>query len=250
MVLNRVTFTGADDSVDPNDLLALSREYPFIEWGVLFSQKWQGSARYPSLGWLRRLSKANLQGGLPIAAHLCGQWVRDLVLDGNFSWKRTTYSWLWSDISRFQLNFRGQFQQSHPDFRDAIVHHAEVFGKSFILQCDGPQDAAVRALVDATVFPEGFCRASGECVCPLFDRSGGKGLTPLVWPDAWPGVYCGYAGGLGPDTIADQLTAIEAAAPTATIWVDMERHVRSADDTVFDLTKVRRVLDVVSARVS
>ena len=32
-ILDRVTITGADDSVRPTDLLELSREFPFVEWG-------------------------------------------------------------------------------------------------------------------------------------------------------------------------------------------------------------------------
>jgi hypothetical protein len=236
MTLNGVTFTGADDSVSPDDLLAISREHPFVEWGILFSQKRQGSPRYPSDAWTRRLAAANAHGDLKLAAHLCGQWVRDLVVDVNFSWKRTTYSWLWSDIARFQLNFHGQFHRQHAEFHEAIAHHADVFGRAFILQCDGPNDTAVKAILD------------GDTICPLFDRSGGAGVEPDQWPAAIPGVYCGYAGGLGPDTISQQLDTIAQAAGDATIWIDMETRVRSDDDRTFDLEKVRRVLEQVATR--
>ena len=39
MKLTKVTLTGADDFTDPKRLIEISREYPFVEWGILFSLK-------------------------------------------------------------------------------------------------------------------------------------------------------------------------------------------------------------------
>jgi phosphoribosylanthranilate isomerase len=113
-------------------------------------------------------------------------------------------------------------------------------GKAFILQCDGVHDEAV--------YEQG--RRHPGVVSPLFDLSGGAGVLPVEWPPAWSGVRCGYAGGLGPANVAEQLARIERAAPGASFWIDMERRVRSEDDSQFDLKKVRKVLEQIQWRQS
>ena len=60
---------------------------------------------------------------------------------------------------------------------------------------------------------------------------------------SWLGVECGYAGGLGPDNVVEQVQKIsQHVDPSASIWIDMERRVRSDDDKWLDLGKVRTVL--------
>ena len=71
--------------------------------------------------------------------------------------------------------------------------------------------------------------------------SGGAGILPNAWPQARD-CYCGYAGGLSPDNIEEQLPEIEKVAGEGPIWLDMETHVRSEDDRQFELAKVRQVL--------
>src|SRR5437867_3256069 len=102
MILDRVTITGADDSIHPTDLVALSKEFPYAEWGILFSGSRQGSPRYPTLAWISDLWKASGYG-LQLSAHLCGKWVRELVLDANFSWRREDQ--YFDMFKRIQLNF-------------------------------------------------------------------------------------------------------------------------------------------------
>jgi phosphoribosylanthranilate isomerase len=69
----------------------------------------------------------------------------------------------------------------------------------------------------------------------LFDRSGG------LWPPHPGGDrLVGYAGGIGPDNVADVLEQIGATGP---YWIDMESGVRTDDR--FDLGKCRRVCEAV-----
>ena len=50
-----ITFTGADELTDVDEMVALARQYP-IEWGVLFSPKLTGAdPRYPDGDILSRL---------------------------------------------------------------------------------------------------------------------------------------------------------------------------------------------------
>lgn len=241
MILDRVTITGADDSIDPDELIPLARDFPFVEWGILFSGARLGIPRYPSRSWIAALAKIVWQVPMQLSAHLCGAWVRDFVLKATFTWKEEykVYEML---FDRVQLNFHGQFHQKTTGFDTFLLDHSPraenqglraQAGKRFIFQCDGPNDKTVEEIQPWLT----------ESVFPLFDGSGGTGKAPKVWPKAWPGVYCGYAGGLGPDILTTQLKLIEEAAGPERIWIDMESGVRSEDDRKFDVAKVRAVLE-------
>lgn len=58
---------------------------------------------------------------------------------------------------------------------------------------------------------------------------------------------CGYAGGLSPDNIAEQLDLIDAAAGDVDYWVDAETHVRTEE--VFDVEKCYRFLEVCEGKI-
>jgi hypothetical protein len=223
MRLKRVTITGADDSISAHNLKSISKEFPFVEWGILFSLSSQGGYRFPSERWI-----AQLPEGLNYAAHLCGRYVRDLVLDVNPSWESNRYNRP-EIFQRVQLNFHGQFHKAHFDLGNVLSFRDSVH---WIFQCDGVNDESVKRLV----LEEPDLRE------PLFDTSGGAGVLPDTWPDAWPGIYCGYAGGLGPDNVLEQLGRVRRKTEGQAFWIDMERRVRSEDDSRFDLDKVTQVL--------
>jgi hypothetical protein len=219
MNLDRVTVTGADDSIDPEALIALTQKYPFVEWGILFSGSRQGGPRYPTDKWIGQLGLLARQ--LPnLCAHLCGKWVRDLVLEGESTWWHR-YGPFASIFKRVQLNFHGQFHKAAKGFPRRL----KSLDHDFILQHDGVNDETILKLgADLPVFP-------------LFDRSGGAGVLPASWPKPiWK--YQGYAGGLSPENIEDELHRILDAAGESRIWIDVETRVRSEDDALFDLRKV------------
>jgi|SRR5579872_2152107 len=103
-MLDKVTITGADDSIVPEDLVPLSERYPFVEWGILLSRTQEGSPRFPSLHWLERL--ADVTRGDPrvrLSGHLCGRWVRDLCAGHtDFLVERKEIAFI---FDRVQLNF-------------------------------------------------------------------------------------------------------------------------------------------------
>jgi hypothetical protein len=80
----------------------------------------------------------------------------------------------------------------------------------------------------------------------LFDLSHGIGKLPSAWPDLLPYTKCGYAGGLSPDNLREQMLRIEEKAGDTPVWIDMETHVRSDNDRQFNLAKVRRCLEIAS----
>lgn len=222
--LTGVTFTGADNSIEPIALANISERYPEVEWGILFSPKHQYSPRFPSDGWIKRL----LNYDLKLSAHLCGGWVRNLVDEGRFSWADRYGD---SRFGRVQLNFHAEPIQFYGLFN---LLEADEIAIPIILQCDGAHDETIKKLW--TEYTD---------ICPLFDTSGGAGILPNRWPQAWKDTTCGYAGGLGPENVASELDKIRLAAGDQPFWIDMERRVRSADDLTFDLDKVRAVLKQV-----
>lgn len=248
MNLDRVTITGADDSVEPQQIVDLWREFPFSEWGLLFSQSHQARPRWPSDQWVDKLLDIAPKE-MNLCAHLCGVWVRDIVLNGLFSFKSVYAGWF-PRFQRVQLNFHGRFHKSSPKFVDILRENSR---KHFILQHDSVNDEWIETL-------------TGGNVVPLFDTSGGAGMLRDNWP-APIGEYCGYAGGLSADNVAAEIPKILRTDTSAfrgmsivdgeniresyflskvngrRCWIDCETRVRSDDDRVLDLDKCRKFLE-------
>lgn len=233
MILDRVTITGADDSILPVDLLPLSKDFPFVEWGILLSKKKAGDPRFPSYKWMTELARLTLGWG-KFSGHLCGRWVRDLVLDGVHSFLDEQPG-IEQMFQRFQLNFHGE---PHEEAREKFFHLIGVDDRrQYIFQLDG---------VNNQLYREAHHTRPVIDIVPLFDKSGGIGLTPEEWPEAEPGMYNGYAGGLGPDNLEVEIQRIAKVAGNEHVWIDMETKVRSGDDKQFDLDKVRRCLEIAA----
>lgn len=224
MSIHCVTITGADESVDVNDLVRLSEEFPFVEWGILFSTSRVGSPRYPRLPWVQRLTAAAGSSTMALSAHLCGQYQRD-ALDSNWSWQRVVGDVAWF-FGRVQVNCATGPSPLGP------MLHAWPNTARVIVQCGQKNRHWVTTAIEA-----------GYRFDVLFDSSGGRGEIPAAWPFALDRVLCGYAGGLGPDNVTHELSTIRAVACGQSFWIDMERRVRSDDDLTFDLGKVRMVLE-------
>ncbi|QQG37408.1 MAG: hypothetical protein HYS17_07415 [Micavibrio aeruginosavorus] len=78
----------------------------------------------------------------------------------------------------------------------------------------------------------------------LFDASAGRGISPGHWDAPLPGHFCGYAGGLNPENLQENLNLISSIANGYTTWIDMESGVRTDDR--FDIGKVRRILSIAA----
>jgi hypothetical protein len=206
-----VTLTGADDFTDIGRMADLSARYP-VEWGLLFAPDRQGRGRFPSLDFVGALIA---RGPMRLSAHLCGDYAREVVQRGACD---ALAGWLEGPFDRAQINTSERGVSA-----ERVRRFAEGLGMGgAILQCR--QD-----------FPE------ERRVDWLFDRSGGRGEAPSTWPRAREGVFCGFAGGLGPDTISAALPAIRECVPEGqAYWIDMESGVRTADR--FDLDKCELVL--------
>lgn len=258
-MIDRVTITGADESIKPHELISLTREFPFVEWGILASHNNTilsgGCNRYPSFKWIGLLQGLAVEtGALPnLALHINGKWVRDLLI-GNTAF--FPFEFL-NGFNRVQLNFHAE---ETPCIPQLFAARLKEIGKEFIFQLDG---ASGNAHLDSANENE-----VGKCY-GLFDVSGGAGILPDKWPqpiyndvhsngediqEVW--AYHGYAGGLGPDNLAEQIPLILAAAgetrhtSEGRIWIDMETRIRSNNDRLFDLGKVRRCLEIAAPFVN
>tara|TARA_Y100000034_G_scaffold136240_1_gene211737 strand:- start:1594 stop:2337 length:744 start_codon:yes stop_codon:yes gene_type:complete len=238
-IVNKVTITGADDSIKPQELIGMSDIYPFVEWGILLSKSSEGKNRFPSLEWMEELQgvtrdwKDNYISNPNLSGHICGRWVRD-ICKGEWSFITDRPS-ICQMFDRFQLNFHAQLHKlDREKFLIPLNGVCVNYAKQLIFQMDDVNndilDIARQRTVDAV---------------PLFDISGGKGILPEEWPQA-RNMYCGYAGGLSPDNIEEQMEKIEKVAGDGPIWVDVETHVRSDDDKLFDMDKVEMFLHRIS----
>lgn len=211
-----ITFTGADDFTNIDEMQALSDQYP-IEWGILFSMKRQGSPRYPSLEWVEQLSA---YPNLRKSAHLCGAYSDDVV-----NGVSAIHTFL-DGFKRIQVNTQT------PNLRiDQILKWVkQTIDGDLILQCRGD-------------FPD------NQKVNWLFDVSGGNGQSPTYWP-APPrkDSFVGYAGGLGPNNVKQVVKEVGFNFDIyqyrqAEYWIDMETHIRT--DGKFDIDKCAEVCRIV-----
>ncbi len=232
MQLHTVTITGADDATDINDLVALSADFPFVEWGILVSKSQDAGIRFPSCGWINRFGTAARQHDLKAAMHVCGSWVSDLLKD-EFRCAELPSVVDWAQ--RIQINSWGRPLRSSNDFHWSA---AGASSKWFIFQWS----------------PVGECiakraREKGHAASGFFDRCGGQGKSPDNLPSPHTtGFPMGFAGGLGPDNVLGELQKIRAASGEieTTAWIDMEGRVRTEDESKLDMSRVRSVLEQVA----
>lgn len=208
-----IAFTG----VDRLDLLPgmrrLSVLYP-IEWGVLVDPDQEDKPLFPDAT-VRAALLA--ERDLRWAAHICGAGAREIVA------APLAATIAVGGVQRVQVNHG--FLGSAPDQIAAARDYGRRMGVRTVLQCAGD-------------FPD----QSG--VDWLYDVSFGTGVKPDRWP-APPeaqGPFCGYSGGIGPESVADILARIAAPAG-ALYWIDMESGVRT--DGAFDLAKCEDVCRAV-----
>lgn len=233
MPINKVTITGADNSIRPEELLPLSEQYPFVEWAILVSNTKADNPRYPTRSWIDELANLGKSHNLQLAGHICGEWVRDLVIHRKPTVFEERPEFL-EYFPRIQLNF------SPYHAAQLFLDLLKPYKNQFIFQVGSKGKGEKVALLNLGL-------SMGLDLAVLFDRSGGKGILPTSWPEPLDLFYCGYAGGLGPDSLEEQIPKIlEKLDSNQPAWIDMESRVRSDDDSLFDLEKVRSCLEICS----
>ncbi|MFN3827523.1 MAG: hypothetical protein ACK4NR_07855 [Micavibrio sp.] len=227
MNLKYCSLTGADDAVNPEDLVNISSQFPFAEWAILLLRARAGQPRFPTISWIEGFkSKAT---GLNKAMHLCddaflGFIARDAeVMD------------IMKGFQRIQLNLKFGDVEGKYDPAEIVARVKESPEWQFILQYTPEKQGLLPAFKDVP----------NHAV--LYDASAGRGISPNSWDAPLDGHFCGYAGGLNPENVNKNLEMISRAAAGHVTWIDMETGVRTNDQ--FDLAKVRQVLVTASPYV-
>lgn len=215
------TLTGVDEQTDIDRALSLSQRFPLLEWGVLLGGTL--SPRYPKLPFIESWAAACRPFRARTALHLCGGFAR---------------KWIENDPHIVELaRLFGRIQVNVVASRidtDALVDAIQMARHPHVITQHNPanQDLTTRLM--------------GEPAhAVLFDASGGRGVAAEHWPQAIQGKACGYAGGLSPENVADELAKIAPLAGEA-FWIDMEGRLRREDDTL-DLDRCEAVLEAVGA---
>jgi phosphoribosylanthranilate isomerase len=228
MKLKYCSITGADDAVRVDDLSRMAAEFPFVEWAILFLPAQAGGKRCPSVEWIRNFSASYT--GQHTAMHLC-----DDALLGFIAGRQDVLD-LMAGFKRIQLNLKFGNVEGKYDPADLIAQVRKFPQFEFIIQYTPEKQGLLPLLKDIP----------NHAV--LFDASAGQGISPDRWDAPLPAHFCGYAGGINPDNVAQNIDMIARAAPGYTTWIDMESGVRTND--TFDLAKVRRVLEIAKRFVA
>lgn len=199
----RLTVTGADTNTPLRRIQQLAR-LPLVEIGLLLSGTPEGRQRYPWVTWLDEAASA---ADGHSALHVCGSVARRWLHEGKI--ERLT-----SKVARIQVNGKvGMEGLSVPDIE--------------LLCAQYPRHVII---TQHCLGNEALLEVTAQNHALLVDASGGRGVGPSSWerPDTLKEV--GFAGGLGPDNLGEQLPLISAAAGGRPAWIDMEGRIRDAND--------------------
>jgi hypothetical protein len=207
----KITLTGADERTSLADLVDIRR--CGAEIGLLYTFSPDGRNRYPVKDWLIA-AVGYLEG--KAAIHICGERARQQLYDG-------ALDDLLDDVRRVQVNgtlepqWLARVCAKYPN-RTIITQHTP---KNLWLLPVGAPNHAV-----------------------LVDRSGGRGLSPSSWEKPKTDKPIGFAGGLGPDNISEQLPIIHELIKGHAngSWIDMEGKLRDEHDW-FSVSMAAEVLE-------
>lgn len=230
-----VTITGADDEVDPVMLDEIAREYPFVEWAILFSQSREGQPRYPTASWREKFYWATFNRGqyYSTAAHLCGKSV-DAFL--------ASYEYFKNEVT---MGFDAiQINKLTDENRDEIF--------TFARTVEDEQDIILQFNDNTSHLLTGwYADEIPENLRILFDASGGKGKSAQE-TGGWPNIpepfssnlAYGYAGGINESNIEQVMFEVQQLHKDVEgwTWVDLETGARTEDK--FDIDKVIRILEL------
>ena len=238
MKIKCVTLTGADDQTSFEGMQELSNKYSYLEWAILFSQSKSGTSRYPTWDWVEKLT-STVEGNF--SAHMCGKYVDDAIEQGRLTCFSGDNEFVGEHFQRVQFNLSGGRLPSVLKDPSAPIWHIRetefqvIFGGPFSEHMD---------LFDPMSF-------TSHGIAPMFDSSGGRGVLsswPKIPHHEYGPLWCGYAGGLGPKNISQELLHLEDAVGDAVIWIDMETRLRNEKDE-FDLGFCEIVLEAVKPYV-
>ncbi|WP_262298185.1 hypothetical protein [Microvirga sesbaniae] len=230
MPLISCTLTGVDQQTDLSQVASLSASFPRAEFAILFSPERSGlQNRFPRLPSILNMLDA---GPIRWAIHLCGRAVPEFI-EAAISGKAKGLNQdafrlaVHPNVSRIQLNFAFRRSKFALTDLDSAIHSISIPVIT--------QEHRANAGVSLSI------KAPNHQV--LFDASGGRGIETSQWSPPVDGKVCGFAGGLGPESLSRALPAIKQVCNGQVFWIDMESRIRDENDW-FDLDACGRVLEI------
>jgi hypothetical protein len=229
MILEQITFTGADDRTSIRELADISKQHQHVEWGILNSRhalKGLSLPLLPGLSWVDKFLETDTTRCL----HICGELCRKFIA-GYGDFIDVFGADRLRQFQRIQLNFHDSDEKllNVPALRALLETH-RLIDTEIIVPVGQENLRAIREM-----------RQAGIKAIILFDESRGAGIRPDGWPEPIADIKCGYAGGLAPNNIRRELGKISLVTPSSyTTWVDMERRVR--EGKTFALDKVAKCI--------
>lgn len=213
MIIPNITFTGIDETTKKSDLLALSHDYPTIEFGLLHSLNWdEKSNRYPNPKIMESLCDERINYSL----HLCGRLARRALVN-DYSELYASMGHTLDYFKRMQLNI-GRIKPK-PNYH---ISYPSNMITQIIIQTSDMANIELYEQLSKNI----------NCA-PLFDASGGRGLyTPVSQSIVtYDSKYIGFAGGISIDNCIDVMNTLTSHHNTdTTYWIDMETSLRDKSD--------------------
>ena len=247
--LRALGFCGADDSINPNLLAIFSHLYPIVEFGVLFRPDKEGTPRYASPEWVKKLAEVAAKSGgkMKLAAHLCGSRVNE-VLNGDDLFLSTIPT---LGFQRVQINATAVNGVDTSHLLESVDTFLAIVNKypnlEFILQKNAETQPLWSEILNRDTESAGKLGHLPVNMSMLLDESKGTGVLVSSWPSPPDEYEIGYAGGIGPHNIEEVLDNVISAGNGRKVWIDMESSLRSIknETDIFDLEKCYDVIVAV-----
>lgn len=240
-MLNGISFIGIDERTDLNRIIELAKSTIIpIELGFLYSETKKDN-RYPNKEEINRMNNFLTSSGIyDTSLHLCGSVIRKFlsldkeIIDFCLQFNRIQLNIPMSDYSMDELLSMFNNVCNYFDELEKPKNGKRIIAPIIVLQYNNSK----KELIDT--FIEKYPNTRKYRFDLLFDNSGGNGkvlenpLAPIS------GFYCGYAGGIGPDTVQEIVTKINSICGRTPYYIDMESKIRT--DNWLDINKCEEVL--------
>lgn len=225
MIINKVTFTGADDNTSISSLQDIQKKFPFVEWGILIASN-PGKKKQPSDDYILNLKDK----GLKLALHMCNEHAKNILTEGKLEIK-------YDFFNRYQLNFN--FNHTDHDLNHYSKLISKFKNKDFILQTNFSNELFIEKILNEN-------KTNNTHI--LYDSSGGRGIEIKQVKAPLKGIYTGYSGGITPDNIDRICKEITFHKNDDRVWIDIQTGARTNNE--FDLDKVTKMLKVVNKHMN
>lgn len=218
MNLRFISLTGADDRTTVQELETLSEKYPLFECALLIFPEAHSTDRNPTVDWRKNIYKSSVKNR---AIHLCGTSIDQFAAQDKYIMQDI------NNVQRVQINLQPRWasEKLYEKLVKVVEKNSHI---EFITQYNEQNKPYFHYWKEVANHSY------------LFDNSLGKGISPNSWLKPVSDKSCGYAGGINPDNIIENLSKIFSGVNDKPFWIDMESGVRS--DNKFDLKKCDNVL--------